>query len=740
MTILGPRLVPENVVEYAEPVPRWRRFVPRSRRGKATVAAAMAGVLVAGLLGAAYETSPGGSLWGVTRTVFPGHAQDVALTAVVADLKKAQDILGSGEQPTADQLTDARTALNQAKQALDYLSPSPERTSLQNLYLQLTQQLLQYTPDSVLRLAPLPAPPPEPPAAVPADPADPQQDAVALTSASAPTWGYDASDDYVPAPPGVPDSPMADWPQPIDPPSTPNLGNLGYYDQSWGQLYGYNPGGWYNYDLGGYNQYGYDFTGYDRWGYDRWGYDRWGYDRWGYNWAGYNWAGYDRHGWDRNGRNEWGQHRDRPRDPRNQRWYDHHHPYQQYYEWKFRIYNPVYRRAQWDRAHGFNPHRYQNWNMNRDWHHPRNRDWAPPAIRVNTTVNIHVSAPVVNLNASLTQFISNDKATRTSGHLMKDLADKSPRNFARDLTPRTNSFVGWQLPSGLGQRSDTPKENHRSSSEPPESTTPPALAAPAPAAPPSKVSPTFTAPKLSPVPAYTPPTVDKPREKPETAPAPEKDLDLSPELPATPPRADRPNPADATSPGDQPEPASPPNPALDRPHEIPGPRQTAPEPQAPASEAPAAPPESPRQQERPQQRNAPEEPPVQRDPAPKVQVPEPEAPAPKTQAPVREEPVWQEPAPAPAPEREAPKEAPAPRYQAPERQAPVWQEPAQQAPPQEAPARQRPAREAPARQEPPAREAPAPRQAPQQRSEQPRSEPSSPKGPKCPPPMCSGRG
>lgn len=727
MTILGPRPVRENVVELAEPLPRRRSLIPRSRRGKAAVAAAMAGVLVVGLLGAAYETSPGGALWGVSRTVFPGHAQDVALTAVVDDLKKAQDILGSGQQPTADQLTDARTALNQAKQDLDFVSPSPERTSLQNLYLQLTQQLLQYTPDSVLRLAPLPAPPSAPP------PTAPQQDDVALTSATAPTWGYGAPDDYVPAPAGVPDSPMADWPQPIDPPVTPNLSNLGYYDPSWGQLYGYDRGGWYNYDLGGYNQYGYDFIGYDRWGYDRWGYDRWGYDRWGYNWAGYNWAGYDRHGWDRNGCNEWGQHRDRPGDPRNQGWYDRHHPYQQYYGWKFRIHNPVYRRAQWDRAHGFNPHLYQNWNRNRDWHNPRNRDWAPPAIPGRTTIDIHISSPVVNLNASLTQFISNDRATRASGPLMKDLADKSARNFAKDLTPRTNPLTGWQLPSTLGQRPDEPKESHRTSFAPTELTEPPALAAPAPNAPASKVSPDFSAPKLAPVPAYTPPTSDKPRGKPETAPAPEADPDLSPGLPTAPPRADHPNP-DAASP-DQPEPASPPSPVLDRPREAPAPREAAPDPQAPASEAPALP-EAPRQQEPPpQQRNRPEEPPAQRDPSPPVQSAQPEAPAPK-EAPVREAPVWQEPAPAP----EAPKEAPAPRYEAPERQAPVWQEPAQQAPPQEAPARQRPPREAPARQEPPAREAPAPRQAPQQRSEQPRSEPSSPKGPKCPPPMCSGRG
>ena len=701
MTILGPRPVRENVVELAEPLPRWRRFVPRSRRGKATVAAAMTGVLVVGVLGAAYESSPGGALWGVAQTVFPGHAQDVALTAVVDDLKKAQDILESGQQPTADQLTDARNALNQAKQDLDHLSPSPERTSLQNLYLQLTQQLLQYTPESVQRLAALPAPPSTPP------PADLQRDEVALTSAAAPTWGYGAPDDYIPAPAGVPDAPMADWPQPIDPPVTPNLSNLGYYDPSWGQLYGYDRGGWYNYDLGGYNQYGYDFMGFDRWGYDRWGYDRWGYDRWGYNWAGYNWAGYDRHGWDRNGCNEWGQHRDRPGDPRNQGWYDRHHPYQQYYRWKFRNHDPVFRRTQWNRAHGFNPHLYQNWNRHRDWHNPRNRDWARPAVAVDTSVNIHISSPVVNLNASLTQFISASKATRTARPLMKELADKSAHDFARDLTPRTDPLAEWQPVSKLVQRSDTGKDDHRTSSAPKASTAPPALAAPVPTAPPSKVSPEFSAPKVAPVPDYTPPTVDNPRGKPETAPAPDPSLGL-------------------------PEPASPPLPAPDRSHEVPEPRQTAPDPQAPASKAPeeAPAPEAPRQQEPPRKRDTPEEPPAQRDPAPQVTPPdpEPEAPAPEPPAPVREAPVWQE----PAPERDAP----APKHRAPERQAPVWQEPVQQAPPQEAPARQRPHREeAPARQEPPAREAPSPRQAPEQHSDR-----GSSKGPKCPPPMCSGRG
>ena len=277
-------------------------------------------LLVAGVLGATYETSPGGALWGAEKTVFPGHAQDVALTAVVNDLKKAQDILGSGQQPTPDQLTDARTSLNQAKQDMGYLSPSSEQASLQNLYLQLTQQLLQYTPDSVQQLPALRA---QLLHRLPSTRALGAATDAALTSATAPSWGYPISDDAgsvapdddVAPPPDVPDAPAADWPQPYDPPLTPNLDDLGYYDPSWGQLYGYDPTDWYDYDLSGYNQYGFDFLGFDRWGYDRSGYDRWGYDHRGYNWAGYNWAGYNRDGWDHDGRNEWGQHRDHPGDP-----------------------------------------------------------------------------------------------------------------------------------------------------------------------------------------------------------------------------------------------------------------------------------------------------------------------------------------------------------------------------------------------------------------------------------------
>jgi len=686
MATLSPPPAREYVVQSAEPASRWRRLIPRSRRGKTAIAGGLAVLLVAGVLGATYETSPGGALWGAEKAVFPGHAQDVALAAVVNDLKKAQDILGSGQQPTPDELTDARTSLNQVKQDLDYLPASPQRTSLQNLYLQLTQQLLQYTPDSVQQLPALPAPPPAPPAA---DPGNPPQ-----TPDAAPSWGYPISDsagsvapdDFVSPPPDVPDAPAADWPQPYDPPLTPNLDDLGYYDPSWGQLYGYDPTDWYNYDLSGYNQYGFDFLGFDRWGYDRWGYDRWGYDRRGYNWAGYTWAGYDRDGWDRGGRNDWGQRRDHPGDPRNEDWYNRHHPYEQYYQWKFQNDDPVYHRTQWDHAHGFHPNLYQNWNMNRDWHDPRKRDWAPLATTKSVNeVNVHSSSPVVNLNASLTQFISNDKATSRSGSLMKDLADKSARDFTNELSPRTTVSIGSPPASTPGKRPATSTANHQTS------LAPPALTAPAPTAPPSKVSPGFTAPKLSPVPVYTPPKVAQPQRRPERTPAetaPGRAADPSSGPIAIQPKSGSPN-TDVAPPPKQP---TPPNPAVAPPREHSAP-QTNPVPQAPESE-PRARPATPTPQEPPQQRAAPE-PPAQHTPASTNQAPAPEAP-------VRQAPVHQ---------------APAPR-------APVHQAPAPRVPdvaPQQ-----------PARQAPPVHEAPprAPRPAPD-----PRPAPA-PRAPKCSIPMC----
>jgi len=621
MTTLSPPPIRDNVFSFPDPPSRWRRFVPGSRRGKIAVAGGLAAVLVAGVLGATWETSPGGTLWGAEKTIFPEHSQDVALAAVVNDLKQAQVILGGGQQPTPDQLTDVRTSLNKAKQDLDYLPASSERTNLQNLYLQLTQQLLQYTPDSVQQLPALPAP-------AAAAPGDPTPD-VALTSASAPSWGYPVSDEagtvapdyYGPPPAGVPDAPLAGWSQPFAPPLTPNLDDLGYYDPSWGSLYGYNPGDWYNYGLSGYNQYGYDFLGFDRWGYDRWGYDRWGYDRRGYNWAGYTWAGYDRDGWDRDGRNEWGQRRDHPGDPVNQDWYNDHHSYVQYYQWKFQNDDPVYHRAQWDQTHGFNPNLYQNWNTNRDWHDPRNRDWAPLPATSATDVNVHLSSPVVNLNASLTQFISTDRAAHP-GPSIKDLSDKSARDFTKELAPPV-------VPAAQ-PLANPPARQHTALA-------PPALTAPVPSAPASKVAPGFTAPKLSPVPVYTPPKVEQPQGKIGSAPdnrIPERDTNPSTGPIQMPPKIDTPKPAEPPAP------------------EAAAPRQPNQAPQAPESQ-PREP--APSQHEPVQQQTAPERP-TRDAPAPKAQAPAPKEEAPAPAAPARQAPVHQAPAPrehAPAPEQPA---------------------------------------------------------------------------------------
>ncbi len=620
MTTLSPPPVGENILHFAEPQPeppsRWRRFLPRSRRAKALAAGGMTVLLVAGFLGATYESSPGGTLWGVQKTIFAGHSHDVALAAVVSDLKQAQEILDSGAQPSPDQLTAARSSLNHAKQNLDYLPDSPQRTSLQNLYLQLTQQLLQYTPDSAQQLPPLPAPPPT-------DDPGPVPDA-ALASAAAPSWGYPITDQSgtLAPPPGVPDAPLADWPAPYAPPLTPNLGDLGYYDPSWGQLYGYNAGDWYNYDLSGYNRYGYDFLGFDRWGYDRWGYDRWGYDHWGYNWAGYNWAGYDRHGWDRDGRNDWGQRRGHPADPRNHDWYNRHHPYVLYYQWRFQINDPVFHRTLWNRAHGFDPNRYRDWNANRDWRNPRNRDWAPVAATSVAHLDVHASLPVVNLNASLTQFVSVNKAT--SRPLMKDLADKSARDFTNELKPRITIPIGAQpLPTTLGKLAAVSNQEQQ------KSLAPPALTATAPALAPSKVSPGFTAPKVSPVPAFSPPKADPPRGRPDSAPA---------------NQAPRPGRSPAVALPDEVRPAAPPPRAAE-----PAPEATAPRPAAPREQLPRQ---------------------SQEAPAPRA-----EAPAPRAEEPARQAPVHQ--APAPRAQQQAP--------QQPARQAPQEHQ-ASPAAPRQAPA------------------------------------------------------
>ena len=72
MTTLSPPPARENDMQSAAPASRWRRLIPRSGRGRTAVAGGLAVLLVAGLLGATYETSPGGALWGAEKAVFPG--------------------------------------------------------------------------------------------------------------------------------------------------------------------------------------------------------------------------------------------------------------------------------------------------------------------------------------------------------------------------------------------------------------------------------------------------------------------------------------------------------------------------------------------------------------------------------------------------------------------------------------------------------------------------------------------
>ncbi|ESV64152.1 hypothetical protein L833_1536 [Mycobacteroides abscessus MAB_091912_2446] len=132
--------------ENPEPPARWGKYVPGEPQLRAAAFGTLVGLLVAVLMGAAYAAQPGASLWALNKAVFPAHSQDIAVRAVVSDLKNAQDILGNNKQPSPDQLTQARSSLNEAKQGLEFVSDSDERTSLQNLYLQLNQQLRQYTP------------------------------------------------------------------------------------------------------------------------------------------------------------------------------------------------------------------------------------------------------------------------------------------------------------------------------------------------------------------------------------------------------------------------------------------------------------------------------------------------------------------------------------------------------------------------------------------------------------------
>src|SRR5258705_8068640 len=221
--------------------------------------------------------------------------------------------------------------------------------------------------------------------------------------------------------------------------------------------------------------------------------------------------------------------------------------------------------------------------MNRDCPNPPTRHWAPlatasPTAKSVTDANIHASSPVVNLNASLTQFISNDKAT-SNGPLMKDLADKSTRDFTEELAPRTTISFWSPPPSTFATRPATPTADHQ------RSFAPPALTASAPTTPPSKVSPGFTAPKLSPVPAYTPPAVAQPQGKRAPTPAnigPGRDPNPSSGPMAIPPKAGSPNPA--VGPQAEPKPVTPPDAPMAPPRADSPPHHDNPVPQAPAPE------------------------------------------------------------------------------------------------------------------------------------------------------------
>ncbi|ALR14194.1 hypothetical protein MYCSP_13360 [Mycobacteroides saopaulense] len=639
--------------ENPEPPARWSKYVPGESQLRAAAFGTLVGLLVAVILGAAYGAQPGGSLWALDRTVFPTHAQDVAVRAVVSQLKKAQDILGNGKQPTPDQLTEARTSLNEAKRGLEFVSASDERTSLQNLYLQLTQQLRQYTPEQAQQLPALPAP-----AGVNTDANLAANVGPAAPASTPPSWGYAAAasapvpqpQSYsVPPPPGIPVDPVADWPAPVAPPLTPNLLDLGGYDPSWSLLYGYNVLDWFNWGLSGFNRYGYDFMGFDRWGYDRWGYDRWGYDRWGYNWDGYNWSGYNRDGRDRDGRNEWGQFRDE--DPRDQGWYDRYHPYRQYYEWKFQNTNPVFSRSLWDQTHGIDPAQYRDWNLNRNWDNPLERDWSP-VVRVADRPAL--AEPVVNLDASLAQFIAADKSARPADDLIKDLSTKSVRNFSKELA--TPDPAPEKLPAP-GSPVDV------------KPSAPPVLTVPAPTVPPKQVPEDFTPPSLPTVPPLTPSPSTEPRATSSTSsPVPSTEPSHVPAPTSGPP-------TNATTSAPAPEPTSV-APAPTPKDETSAPVTT---PSAPTHETPVTP--TPRQtittppSETVEPSAAPE--PTKQRSTPTYEAPTSEAPAPRATV---------EPAPAETPAKQAPVEretapsrasAPEPTREAPAREAPTYSTPVQ---------------------------------------------------------------
>lgn len=448
-----------------------------------------------------YHSPQDGPLWDLQRKLFSGHAEQIAIRTVATELKQAQNVL-NGDPIGPEQLTEARSLLNQSKGHLDDVSSISSKSALQSLYLQLTQSILQKTPADALRLPPLPG-----------DPATDQSiDAQSLPTAWA-ALNFDQSIRYL----GEPDPA---WPAPAPAPETPNIAAISTgadiaSNIAAAALPNAVIGGeqittntWNNFGLSGYNSYGYDVLGYDRWGYDLWGYDRWGYDKYGYNWYGYDLAGYDRSGWDREGLNIWGQRRGYPDDPTRQDWYDKHQAFQTFYKQKFVNDNPTFSRSLWYKNHGFDPAQYRDWNSAGEWNTPFERDWAKVSMGTqqnesnpNNLVNDH---PPVNLSVSLEQFIQLNPRDGVDNDALTKLSSTSAEDFADQIIRRGKTQEKTSTPSSQPDNSQTgasiPTDKsapHTSSQRTQEKKRVPELGAAPPPPPPSLVSKDFKIPSIT---------------------------------------------------------------------------------------------------------------------------------------------------------------------------------------------------------------------------------------------------
>jgi len=153
--------------------------------------------------------------------------------------------------------------------------------------------------------------------------------------------------------------------------------------------------------------------------------------------------------------------------------------------------NPVYPpHAVGPRPRLHNPNLYQNWNIEpglaRSAQTATGHRRPPPS--QSPAPNIRASSPVVNLNASLTQFISTDRATNNSRSLMKDPRGQiRPRTFHPGTRPRVTPPISIGSPPAVDSGRAAPprlRQNHQTSFAPTG-----IGGGPRPATPPSKVFP-----------------------------------------------------------------------------------------------------------------------------------------------------------------------------------------------------------------------------------------------------------